>query len=33
MAEKVWAFRAEHTAHTANNSNNALGFGEQEVTN
>jgi len=33
MAGKVWEFHAEHTAHTADNSNIALGFGEQEVTN
>jgi len=32
MAGKVWAFYAEHTAHTANNFNSVLGFGEQEVT-
>ena len=32
MAGKVWAFHAEHTTHTADNSNIALGFGEQEVT-
>jgi len=33
MAGNVWTFHAEHTTHTANNSNITLGFGEQELTN
>jgi hypothetical protein len=33
MVGKVWAFHAEHTALTPNNSKSALGFGEEEVTN